>query len=102
MQSIENLEMSPREKHIPDDAVRTTVSLTAEDRAAINWISTVRRLAKSKRMTINDILVDSLWYFLEKTEGKTKDQISTMVPPVPRTDPVQSNVTTMPKPRNKR
>jgi hypothetical protein len=102
MRSIENLPMSPREKHVPNDAVRTTVGLTAQDRAAINWISTVRRLAKSKRLTINDILVDSLWFYLEKTEGKTKGQISAMVPALPLAKPAQSNVTTMPRPRSKR
>lgn len=102
MESIANLSMSPRERHIPDDAVRTTVSLTAEDRAAINWIITVRRMAKSKRTTINDILVDSLWYFLEKTEKKTRDEIQAMVPSIPREERTKSKVTEMPKPRSKR
>jgi hypothetical protein len=94
--------MSPREKHIPDDAVRTTVSLTAEDRAAINWISTVRRAAKSKRTTINDILIDALWYFLEKTEKKTRGQIHAMVPTVPPEEHPKNKVMAMPKPRNER
>lgn len=94
--------MSPREKHIPDSAKRTSVCLIPEESAAIRWISEVRRAAGNKRTTTNDILVDALWYFLEKTEGKTREQIGVMVPTVPRTEPVQSNVTTMPKPRNKR
>jgi hypothetical protein len=94
--------MSPREKHIPDSAKRTSVCLTAEDSVAIRWISDVRRAKKNKRTTTNDILVDALWYFLEKTEGKTRDQISLMVPTVQRIEPIQSNVTTMPKSRNKR
>jgi hypothetical protein len=94
--------MSPREKHIPSDAQRTSVCLTAEDRAAVNWIGTARRLAKSKRTTINDILVDALWYFLEKTEGKTKEQISVMVPVIPPDEPIQRNVTEMRKLGNKR
>jgi hypothetical protein len=102
MQSIENSPMSPREKQIPDSAQRTSVCLTAEERAAIRWISEVHRVKGNKRTTTNAILVDALWYFLEKTEGKTKDQVSAMVPSFPRTEPVQSNVTTMPKPRNKR
>jgi len=93
--------MSPREKHIPDDAQRTSVCLTAEDRAAIRWISEVRRAKKNKRTTSNDILVDALWYFLEKTEGKTKHQIQAMVPVVP-VEHSESKVRVMPKPKKKR
>jgi hypothetical protein len=94
--------MSPREKHIPDDAHRTSVCLTAEDRAAIRWISEVRRVKKDKRTTTNDILVDALWYFLEKTEGKNIDQIRAMVPAIPSDDSSQNKVTEMPKPKSKR
>jgi hypothetical protein len=94
--------MSPREKHIPDDAHRTSVCLTAEDRAAIRWISEVRRAKKERRTTSNDILVDALWFFLEKTEGKTKDQIRATVPSVPVNERPHNKVTEMPKPKNKR
>lgn len=94
--------MSPREKHIPDDAQRTTVCLTAEDRAAIRWINEVRRAKNDKRTTTNDILVDALWYFLERTEGRTKEEIRAMIPFVPVDERPQSKVTEMPKPKNKR
>lgn len=94
--------MSPREKHIPDDAQRTSVCLTAEERAAIHWIDEVRRRKNDKRTTTNDILVDALWYFLEKTEGKTKDQMRAMVPAVAVGESQQNNVTQMPKLKNKR
>lgn len=94
--------MSPREKHIPDDAQRTSICLTAEDRAAIRWISEVRRGKRDKRTTNNDILVDALWYFLEKTEGKTKDQIRATVPPISADERKHNKVREMPKPRNKR
>ena len=94
--------MSPREKHVPVDAHRTSVCFTAVDRAAIRWISEVRRAKKNKRTTSNDILVDALWYFLEKTEGTTKDQIRATVPTVLVKDRPQNKVTQMPKPRNKR
>jgi hypothetical protein len=93
--------MSPREKHVPDDAHRTSVCLTAEDKAAIRWISEVRRGKKNKRTTSNDILVDALWYFLEKTEGKTKEQIQATVPPAPAGERAPNKVTQMPKPRHK-
>ena len=94
--------MSPREKHIPGDAHRTSVCLTAEDRAAIRWVSEVRRAKKDKRTTSNDILVDALWYFLEKTEGKTKDQMRATIPTVLADKLPQNKVTEMPKPKNKR
>jgi hypothetical protein len=94
--------MSPREKHVPDDAQRTSVCLTAEDRAAIRWISEVRRAKKDKRTTCNDILVDALWYFLERTENKTKDEIRATVPPAPVAERLPNKVTEMPAPRRKR
>jgi hypothetical protein len=94
--------MSPREKHILDDALRTTVCLTAEDRAAIRWINEVRRAKNDKRTTTNDILVDALWYFLERTECRTKEEIRAMIPSVPADERPQSKVTEMPKPKNKR
>jgi len=93
--------MSPREKHIPDDAHRTSVCLTAEDRAAIRWISEVRRAKKDKRTTSNDILVDALWYFIETTEGRTKDLIRATIPSIPAAERTQSKVTQMPKPKNR-
>jgi hypothetical protein len=94
--------MSPREKHVPDDAQRTSVCLTAEERAAIRWISEIRRAKKDRRTTTNDILVDALWHFLEKTEGKTRDQIRAMVPSVLVDEHKQNKITEMPKPKNKR
>jgi len=94
--------MSPREKHIPDDAQRTSVCLTAEDREAIHWLREVRLAKKNKRTTNNDILIDALWYFLEKTESKTKDQIRAMLPPVSADERAPKKVTEMPKPKRKR
>jgi len=94
--------MCPREKHIPDDAHRTSICLTAEERAAIRWISESRRGRKDRRTTSNDILVDALWFFLEKTEGKTKEQMSTIVPASQAVTRLLSKVTEMPRPRKKR
>ena len=76
--------------------------LTAEERAAIRWISEVRRAKKDRRTTTNDILVDSLWYFLEKNEGRTKSQIRATLPSVPVDERSQSKVTEMPKAKKKR
>jgi hypothetical protein len=96
--------MSPKEKHVPADAHRTSVCFTAMDRAAVRWISEARRYKKNKRITINDIVVDALWYFLEKTEGKTREQIQETLPPAPPNEAKlqNNNVTQMPKPKKKR
>ena len=94
--------MSPREKHIPDNAHRTSVSLTPEESTAIHWIRQVRRARSDKRKTINDVLVDALWYFLENKEGVTRDQIRAMIPAVSVEEHAQSNVTVMPKTKHKR
>lgn len=94
--------MSPREKHIPDAAQRTSVCFTAEDRAAIHWVREVRRSKKSKRTTTNDIVVDALWHYLEMTEGKTREHIQSMLPPAPPSEIMKtSNVTQMPKAKKK-
>ncbi|MGB9103512.1 MAG: hypothetical protein WCC59_02030, partial [Terriglobales bacterium] len=61
-----------------------------------------RRYRKSKRITINDIVVDALWHFLEKTEGKTREQIRDTMPPAPPKEAAPQNVTQMPKPKKKR
>lgn len=95
--------MSPREKHIPDTAQRTSICLTPEDRAAIHWISEVRKGKNDRRTTTNDILVDTLWYFLEKTQGKTRSEIQGMIPaPVTEGNASTSNITEMPKNKKKR
>lgn len=95
--------MSPRAKHVPDDAQRTSVCLTAEERAAVRWISEARRAGKSNRTTLNDILVDALWYYLDKVEGKNREQIQAMLPPAPpKTLAQSSKITQMPKPKKKR
>jgi len=94
----------PREKHIPQNAHRTSVCFTPEEKAAIRWISDARRARGNRRTTTNDIVVDALWLFLEKTEGKTREQMRGLVPAVtaPLHETAQSNVTQMPKPKKKR
>jgi hypothetical protein len=94
--------MSPKDKHLADDAKRTSVSLTPEDKAAIFLIGMARQAKGDKRNRINDILVDALWYFLEKTMGKTREQIRTMLPDIPITEERQfTKITEMPRPKRK-
>jgi len=92
----------PREKHIPDDAQRTSICLTAEDRAAIHWLRETRRARRNKRTTINDILIDALWYFLDKTESRTVEQMRAMLPAAPLEQPDRSKIAEMPKPKKRR
>jgi hypothetical protein len=87
--------MSPRDRHVPEGATLTTIKLTDEDRTAIHWIKMARKGRGEDRDRLNDILVDGLWYLLETVEGKTRQDIRAMIPPVP---PVQAKkVTEMPK-----
>jgi hypothetical protein len=51
---------------------------------------------------MNDILVDALWYFLEKEEGMSRDKIQAMIPVAPKEPWPQTKVTQMPKPRSNR
>lgn len=87
--------MTPRAKELPEDAERTSICLTIEDRAAIRWIADVRKRDKSKGKTLNAILVDALWSYLREKYGKTREEIQAMVPP-PTPKP-KVKVATMPK-----
>jgi hypothetical protein len=60
-----------------------------------------RQAKGDKRTRINDILVDALWYFFEKTTGKTREQIRTMLPDIPTEERQPANITVMPRPKRK-
>jgi hypothetical protein len=94
--------MSPRPKHIPDHAHQTTICLTDEEQAAINWIKAARRARGEDRRTLNDIFIDALWYLLRNSEGKSREEIRAMVPQVQAGQPSQNKVTEMPRPTSKR
>jgi hypothetical protein len=91
--------MCPKERHIPDHARPTTISLTQEDRLAIQLIGAARRRTGSNRSTINDVLVDALWE-LAKKEGVTRDQIAAVLPAPPENDR-KRKIAEMPKRRSK-
>jgi hypothetical protein len=94
--------MSPKDRHLADDAKRTSVSLTPEDKAAIFLIGLARQARGDKRNRINDILVDALWYFFEKTTGKSREQVRTMLPDIRIEERQPTKITEMPKPSRKR
>lgn len=92
----------PRKPHVSDAAKPTTVSLEPEDYAAVNWISAARSGRGSDRTRLNDILRDALWYYAEKVEGKTREEIAATIPPRPAQETAQpANVAQMPKPKKK-
>jgi hypothetical protein len=87
--------MSPKPIHIPKNARPTSLSLTAEERFALNWIKAVREGRGDDRKTLNDILVDGLWLLAAK-EGKSEQDILAMLPSSPD-QAIQGKVTEMPK-----
>jgi|GEM_PF-2379276 len=94
--------MSPRPKHTSTDATLTSIKLTDADRAAINWIKLARKGRGDNRGTINDILVDGLWYLLETAEGKTRKDIQATIPAPLRLHETLKKVTEMPKRKKSR
>jgi hypothetical protein len=89
--------MSPRIRHTPDDATLTSIKLADEDRAAINWIKLARKRRGEDRDRLNDILVDGLWYLLERMEGKTREEIRAMMPPPAPAQALKDKVRQMPR-----
>jgi hypothetical protein len=94
--------MSPRVKHTSPDATLTSIKLTDEDRTAINWIKLARKRRWDDRDRLNDILVDGLWYLLQRVEQKTRDEIQAMMPSPPPATEASKKVTEMPKPKKAR
>jgi hypothetical protein len=77
------------------------VTLEPEDYGAINWVTRVRNNNGNDRTRLNDILRDALWYYMEKVEGKTREDIAATLPPMPAQEKASANVAQMPKPRKK-
>ncbi|MGO9940565.1 MAG: hypothetical protein ACLPH3_23115, partial [Terracidiphilus sp.] len=73
--------MSPRDKHIPDEATLTSIKLTEEDKTAIHLIKMARKRRGEDRDRMNDILVDGLWLLLKTVERKTIEDVRGMLPP---------------------
>jgi len=80
---------------MPDD-LRTSILLNPAQKMAIHVIAENRKARKEKGTTLSAILVDALWYFLEHVEGKKREQIEALLPPVVPEDKPATKVTQMP------
>lgn len=75
-----NRVMVGRTKLTSGDAKRTTIYLNPDVDLALNLIENSRRIRKEKRYQPSEIISDALWFYLEKSEGKTREQIIALLP----------------------
>ena len=73
-------------------AKRTTIYLNPEEDFALNFIENSRRIREDGRYQPSEIIADALWLYLEQAEGKTRKELTSMLPKLPTALP-QSNVT---------
>ncbi|MGD0510702.1 MAG: hypothetical protein ABSA33_02580 [Candidatus Micrarchaeaceae archaeon] len=69
-----------RPRTISEGAKRTTIYLDPVTDVALNLIENSRRLRKEKRYQPNHIVADAIWFYLEKVEGKTRQQLEALLP----------------------
>lgn len=79
-----------------EGAKRTTVYLNPAEDLALSVIENSRRVRVEKRCQPSDIVADAIWMYLERTEGKTREQIEALLPPIEKKQ-LPSNVTRMPR-----
>lgn len=77
-------------------AKRTTIYLNPAEDLALSVIENSRRRREERNCERGDIMADAIWLYLEKVEGKTRDQIEALLPPLPLKIQPQ-NVTEFPK-----
>lgn len=84
--------MLGRPKTVSGDAKRTTIQLNPDVNFALSLIENSRRSRKAKRYQPSQIIEDAVWFYLEQIEGKTREQLTSLLPVPPKASP-QSNVT---------
>lgn len=84
-----------RPRTILAGAKRTTIYLDPATDVALNLIENIRRVRLEKRYQPNHIVADAIWFYLEKVEGKTREQIMTLLPAIPQEK--ESNLKRFPK-----
>jgi hypothetical protein len=72
-------------------AKRTTIYLNPAEDFALNFIENSRRIREDGRYQPSEIIADALWLYLEQKEGKTREQLTALLPVPPKALP-QSNV----------
>jgi len=77
-------------------AKRTTIYLNPAEDLALSVIENSRRIREEKHYQPSEIVADALWLYLERVEGKTREQIEAMLPPAPKKQQ-PNNVRLMPK-----
>jgi hypothetical protein len=90
-----------RKKHIANNAKRTSFSLTPAVELAIDTIKALRRNRNDQRFTPNEILSDAIWKWLLDVEGKKREDIEAIFPPLPVQEVSPSKIAQMPKPKKK-
>ena len=78
------------------DAKRTTIYLNPEEDFALSLIENSRRIRKEKRYQPSEIIADTLWFYLERVEGKSREQLTALLPAPPE-QKSQANLTQFPK-----
>jgi hypothetical protein len=85
-----------RPRTISENAKRTTIYLDPATDVALSLIENSRRVRKEKRYQTNHVIADAIWFYLEKVEGKTREQITALLPAVAE-DKQRSNLKQFPK-----
>jgi hypothetical protein len=85
-----------RPRTVSTGAKRTTIYLDPATDVALNLIENSRRLRQEKRYQPNHIVADAIWLYLERVEGKTREQIEALLP-VPQETNRESKLKQFPK-----
>jgi len=70
-----------RPKRRSKGAKRTTIYLNPAEDLALSVIENSRRRREERNCQSGDIVADAIWLYLEKVEGKTREQIEALLPP---------------------
>jgi hypothetical protein len=78
-------------------AKRTTIYLNPAEDVALNVLENIRRSRQEKRHQPSEIIADALWFYLDKVEGKTQDQVKALLSIPTNTELMPSKITEMRK-----
>jgi len=81
-------------------AKRTTIYLNPAEDLALSVLENSRRTRGEKRCQPSDIVADAIWIYLERTEGKTRQQVEALLPVTPGKQQPLGKVTEITKKKN--